>query len=185
MSSYIVLAISSAIIGYYLGTGSALLGYNRQAKRRLLIDDDEDDFQSSDDSDLTDEARTRMNALRAGLLEDCKMVLVVRMDLKMDKGKMAAQCSHATLACYKTMLSNNPTVLKQWERSGQAKVALKCNSEQELLQLENKARSLNLCARSIRDAGRTQIAAGSRTVLGIGPAPSKIIDQVTGHLKLL
>jgi PTH2 family peptidyl-tRNA hydrolase len=183
----VVLAISSAVIGYYVGTGSALLGYNRQAKRRLLDGDtdDEDGVEESDDSDLTDENRKRMNALRAGLLEDCKMVLVVRMDLKMDKGKMAAQCGHATLACYKTMLNNNPAVVKQWERSGQAKVALKCNSEEELLALEKKARSLNLCARSIRDAGRTQIAAGSRTVLGIGPAPTKIIDQVTGHLKLL
>lgn len=43
------------------------------------------------------------------------------------------------------------------------------------------ARSLGLTAKSIRDAGRTQVAAGSRTVLGIGPGPIKIVDQVTGE----
>lgn len=87
----------------------------------------------------------------------------------------------------------------------QAKIALKAGSEDELLELEAIAKSLNLCARSIHDAGRTQIAAGSRTVLGIGPgscgcvgdfevaltvlflcaAPVKIINEVTGKLRLL
>ena len=38
---------------------------------------------------------------------------------------------------------------------------------------------------TVEDAGRTQIAAGSQTVLAIGPAPVKIIDQITSHLKLL
>lgn len=47
--------------------------------------------------------------------------------------------------------------------------------------LEAKARSLGLCARSIRDAGRTQIAAGSKTVLGVGPGPVKLVDSVTGE----
>lgn len=51
----------------------------------------------------------------------------------------------------------------------QAKIALKASSEDQLLELEAVAKSINLCARSIHDAGRTQVAAGSRTVLGIGP----------------
>lgn len=86
----------------------------------------------------------------------------------------------------------------------QAKIALKASSEDELLELEAIAKSLNLCARSIQDAGRTQIAAGSRTVLGIGPgqcmtiqidnssiglifraAPVALVNQVTGKLRLL
>ena len=59
------------------------------------------------------------------------MVLVVRNDLKMGKGKAAAQCSHATLGCYKKALKF-PRILREWEDMGQAKVALKCDTEKEL-----------------------------------------------------
>lgn len=68
---------------------------------------------------------------------------------------------------------------------GQAKVALQVKSEEELEVLQAQALSLGLVAQVIHDAGRTQIASGSATVLGIGPAPKGVIDQVTGHLKLL
>ncbi|KAJ8084286.1 hypothetical protein PM082_003054 [Marasmius tenuissimus] len=116
--------------------------------------------------------------------DECKLVLVVRTDLGMSTGKIAAQCSHATLACYKTLLTSNAAVLRRWEKSGQSKVALRCSSEEELLVLQAQAQSLNLCARSIQDAGRTQIAAGSRTVLGI-LGPIRLVNQITGMLKLL
>lgn len=43
----------------------------------------------------------RLTALRAqGLGRNHKMVLVVRNDLGMGKGKMAAQCCHAAVMCY-------------------------------------------------------------------------------------
>jgi peptidyl-tRNA hydrolase, PTH2 family len=102
-------------------------------------------------------------------------------------GKIAAQCSHATLACYKSALRRGvrSPVLRRWERQGQAKVALQVKSEDELLELQAKAISLEIVAEVIADAGRTQIAAGSHTVLGIGPAPKSVVDLVTGHLKLL
>jgi len=102
-------------------------------------------------------------------------------------GKIAAQCGHATLACYKTLVRANPShpVLRQWERLGQAKVALKVDSEEDMLMLQAQAISLGLCAQVIHDAGRTQIASGSATVLGIGPAPKSKVDEVTGHLRLL
>jgi peptidyl-tRNA hydrolase len=51
----------------------------------------------------------------------------------------------------------------------QPKIAVRCQSTDELEVLAAQARSLNLCARTIQDAGRTQVAAGSKTVLGIGP----------------
>ena len=88
-------------------------------------------------------------------------------------------------------------------RSRQAKIALKANSEDQLLELEAIAKSLNLCARSIQDQyvlfshpsydlmlldpnrGRTQVEEGTRTVLGIGPAPVGLINEVTGNLRLL
>ncbi|KAJ1919827.1 hypothetical protein H4219_001736 [Mycoemilia scoparia] len=102
----------------------------------------------------------------------------------MGKGKVAAQCSHATLACYKIASKKYPQYVRQWESLGQAKITLKCNSEDEMLELEKQARQIGLPCRSIQDAGRTQIAAGSRTVLGIGPGPISLVNNVTGHLKL-
>jgi PTH2 family peptidyl-tRNA hydrolase len=135
--------------------------------------------------------------------EECKLVLVVRTDLGMTKGlslphtlnamtdvfpgKIAAQCGHATLACYKNFLLNAPKspILRRWERQGQAKIALQVKSEEELETLQATAISLGIVAEIIADAGRTQIASGSHTVLGIGPAPKSVVDKVTGHLKLL
>ncbi|KAJ2785529.1 hypothetical protein H4R18_000474 [Coemansia javaensis] len=116
--------------------------------------------------------------------EDVKLVLVVRMDLGMSKGKIAAQCSHAALACYKDASRRAAAAVSAWEVTGQAKVVLRCESEDELMELQGKARSAGLVAQSIRDAGRTQIAAGSRTVLGIGPGPASLIDRITGDLRL-
>lgn len=66
--------------------------------------------------------------------------------------------------CLATCVSDGANLLWNWR---QTKIALRCSSEEELLTLQAQAQSLNLCARSIQDAGRTQIAAGSRTVLGI------------------
>ncbi|KII93424.1 hypothetical protein PLICRDRAFT_87801 [Plicaturopsis crispa FD-325 SS-3] len=140
-------------------------------------DDSEDEDESAADGDLA--------AIQAGFMEPCKLVLIVRTDLKMTPGKIAAQCGHATLACYKALVKKNPKLVQHWERIGQAKIALKANSEEQLLELEAIAKSLNLCARSIQDAGHTQVEAGSRTVLGIGPAPVNLINEVTGKLRLL
>ena len=101
-------------------------------------------------------------------------------------GKMAAQASHATLAVYKALSSHAPSLplLRRWESHGQPKIALQSKSEDEILMLQAQAMSLGLCARTIRDAGRTQIAAGSLTVLGI-LGPKGVVDGVTGGLKLL
>lgn len=76
-------------------------------------------------------------------------------------------------------------LLKKWERSGQAKIAVQVKSQQELIDLRARARALGLTGEVIQDAGRTQIEAGSYTVLGVGPGPKSVIDQVTGGLKLL
>ncbi|XP_062887581.1 peptidyl-tRNA hydrolase 2, mitochondrial [Mobula hypostoma] len=113
-----------------------------------------------------------------------KMVLVVRNDLKMGKGKVAAQCSHAAVSAYRQLQVRNPDLLRQWEYCGQPKVVLKAPDEDSIVSLLMHAKELGLTVSLIQDAGRTQIAPGSRTVLGIGPASAKLVDQVTGHLKL-
>ncbi|XP_030602791.1 peptidyl-tRNA hydrolase 2, mitochondrial [Archocentrus centrarchus] len=113
-----------------------------------------------------------------------KMILVVRNDLKMGKGKVAAQCSHAAVSAYKQVQRRNPELLKQWEYCGQPKVVVKAPDEDTLIDLLGRAKEVGLPVSLIQDAGRTQIAPGSRTVLGIGPGPADLIDSVTGELKL-
>jgi peptidyl-tRNA hydrolase len=76
-------------------------------------------------------------------------------------------------------------LLQRWASRGQSTVVVQAKSEEELLTLQAQAMSLGLCARVIHDAGRTQIAAGSATVLGVGPGPKSVVDGVTGGLKLL
>ncbi|KAN0066372.1 hypothetical protein ACQY0O_000466 [Thecaphora frezii] len=176
--------LCSLTLGYWLGMGHSLFAYNARSRSIASggANDEESDLNDSDedDADQIDKKDLDFNSN-----EQCKMVLLVRMDLKMEKGKIAAQCGHATLAAFKTALRLAPQFVKQWERLGQAKVALKCPNEELMLELEAKAKNLGLVARSIIDAGRTQIAPNSRTVLAIGPAPVSIIDEITGHLKLL
>ncbi|XP_051138065.1 uncharacterized protein LOC127256219 [Andrographis paniculata] len=120
----------------------------------------------------------------AELIEDFKMVLVVRNDLKMGKGKIAAQCSHATLGLYKKILSRAPKSLSRWEMCGQVKVVLKIEREDDMLVLQERAKSLNLPTHITIDAGRTQIAPNSRTVMAL-LGPADLVDEVTGGLKLL
>ncbi|KAJ7786088.1 PTH2-domain-containing protein [Mycena metata] len=131
---------------------------------------------SRDDSDSESEDGN-VSALTTS--DECKLVLAVRTDLGMTPGKIAAQ--HATLACYKTLASKNPDLLRRWAHGGYLKSVVRCSDEDELLLLQAQAQSLNLCARSIQDAGRTQIAAGSTTVLGI-VGPSMLVEQVTEQL---
>lgn len=113
------------------------------------------------------------------------MVLVVRTDLNMSKGKIAAQCSHAAVGAFEKAQMKDPVSLQMWQNDGQAKVAVKTDSLEEMKEIADSAKKLGLITSMIRDAGRTQIAPNSITVLGVGPAPKEVIDQLTGHLKLL
>lgn len=204
-------ALASVVTGYMVGIfttrGYIISPSMYEERRRNLNDPEESDESDVDEGDsILDHAPNWANGAaadrRQGLSasephplinlsnEECKLVLVVRTDLGMTKGKIAAQCSHATLACYKTLLrapANSPQrkILSRWERLGQAKIAVQVKSQEEMLELRRKARSLGLTAEVIQDAGRTQIEAGSMTVLGVGPAPRSLVDQVTGGLKLL
>jgi PTH2 family peptidyl-tRNA hydrolase len=120
----------------------------------------------------------------ARITEDCKMVILVRTDINMGKGKAAAQCCHAVLETYKMATRKHPAVLAAWEQQGQPKVTLRVESEEQLDELVQRARQAGLPAASIRDAGRTQVLAGTKTVAAIGPGPIKMVDLITGHLKL-
>jgi PTH2 family peptidyl-tRNA hydrolase len=118
-------------------------------------------------------------------MPEIKQVIVVRTDLKMGKGKLAAQVAHAALAAAEESGGMRGSWLSTWKEQGQAKVVVKGSGEEELRALFNKARSLGLPSSLIQDAGRTQLEPGTVTCLGIGPGPAETIDRVTGHLKLL
>lgn len=115
-----------------------------------------------------------------------KLVLVVRNDLGMTKGKIAAQCAHASVECYKTTLQYKPQACKLWLMTGQKKVVVGTgNGEKGLVELSNIAKSHKVVSCIISDAGATQVKTGTSTVVGIGPDNSDVIDKITGHLKLI
>ncbi len=111
-----------------------------------------------------------------------KQVLVVRTDLGMGKGKIAAQCAHGSIAAYLKAASD---VRDAWADAGMPKIVLKVSGEKELAVLFQKAKKSGLPAALIQDAGHTQIAPGSKTVVGLGPADESDLDALTGELKLL
>ncbi len=93
---------------------------------------------------------------------------------------MIAQACHASLSAYKKAGIKDKL---KWELTGSKKVVLKCNSEEELLRLNNEARRLPHYL--VRDAGLTQVKPGTITALAIGPASDEEIDKITSELKLL
>ncbi|KAG8557166.1 hypothetical protein GDO81_018356 [Engystomops pustulosus] len=115
-----------------------------------------------------------------------KMVFVVNMELSMGVGKIAAQVGHGAVGLYQLMLRNSKTkeVADKWEEYGAKKIVLQGSSTSHLLELQALAISLDLPTYLVQDAGRTQIAAGSRTVLAI-MGEEEMVNKVTGKLKLL
>ena len=118
----------------------------------------------------------------------CKMVLIVRADLGMGKGKMCAQCAHAAVAAVRAAAAGSKAQrghLAAWDATGQTKIALRAGSGAELDALYASARRAGLVAVVVRDAGHTQVAPGTATVLAIGPAADGAVDAISGALKLL
>ncbi len=110
-----------------------------------------------------------------------KQVILVRKDIKMDRGKLAAQVAHASLGSYKDSGAKDRA---QWEAEGSKKVVLKVGSREELMKIYEKAKRKFPCF-LVRDAGKTQVEPGTVTALGIGPCEEREIDRMTKHLKLL
>ena len=113
-----------------------------------------------------------------------KLVLVINHDLKMGKGKIAAQSGHASVSATLKMGAIKPNLLDAWLTSGQKKVCVKATQD-ELLELEKDAVKRGIQTVRVNDAGKTQIPSGSLTVIAFGPAQDGELEQLTGHLKLL
>jgi PTH2 family peptidyl-tRNA hydrolase len=117
--------------------------------------------------------------------EDCKLVILMRNDLKMTKGKIAAQAGHAAVNCALSIKKKDSETFDEWTMNGQTKIVLKVGSERELFEFKAIADAQNLNNSLICDAGRTQLEPGTFTCLGIGPAASSVLDKITGSLKML
>ena len=115
---------------------------------------------------------------------EIKQVIVVRTDLEMGKGKIAAQVGHASVLGAEHVRKSHPEWFEEWW-GGQEKVVVKVSGVKELEDIKRHAIDLNLPWSEVTDAGHTQIEPGTTTCISIGPAPSELIDKITGNLKLL
>ena len=136
-----------------------------------------------------------------------KQVLVVRKDLKMRKGKIAAQCAHASMKVFidrdplwnyenrmrsgESPRSNLLSIplsgdMIDWLEGSFTKVCVSVDSEEELMEIFEKAKAAYLHTALIVDSGRTEFnGVPTKTVVAIGPGPAEEIDKITGELKLL
>ena len=131
-----------------------------------------------------------------------KQVIVIRTDLNMRKGKIAAQAAHASMKVFLDRLQEfqppvNDTVKKTiqyrtdqpwhiWIEGAFTKICLQVSVEQELIDLYEYALHMRIPAAMIVDSGKTEFHnVPTRTCIAIGPWWSDEIDKITGHLELL
>ncbi|MBC8495083.1 peptidyl-tRNA hydrolase [archaeon] len=111
-----------------------------------------------------------------------KQAILIRQDLKLPKGKAAAQAAHASVEA--TLRSEKEKVIK-WRREGMAKIVLKVADLKELHKYNQLAKDEGLTTATITDAGRTVIAPGTKTCVAIGPDEEELVDHIISELKLL
>ncbi len=113
------------------------------------------------------------------------MVILVRTDIKMSKGKLAVQVAHAAVTASEEARKKNADWWKAWMGEGQKKAVVKINSLEEIKRFEYQALRQKIPHTLISDRGLTEIPPGTVTALAIGPGPESIIDSITGGLPLL
>lgn len=113
---------------------------------------------------------------------ELKQVILIRTDLKMPKGKAAAQAAHASV---EAVLKSSDKIVESWRSEGMKKVVLKVSDEKELIRYFQHAKDCGLTAAMITDAGKNYVAPGTKTAVAIGPDYEDKIDEVTGNLKML
>ena len=111
-----------------------------------------------------------------------KQVILVRDDLKLPKGKLAAQCSHAAVDA---VLKSDKERVKEWRKQGMPKIVLKVADLKELYFYNDQAKASDLITAVIEDAGKTVVEPGTVTCMAIGPDNEVKIDKLTGKLKMV
>ena len=121
----------------------------------------------------------------AGRSGSYKVVLVVRGELRLSAGKAAVQVAHAAVMLYEEAQRRHAPALKAWLAGGQKKIAVLAPTLADLEELQRQARARGIPTVFVEDAGLTEVPPGTRTVLGLGPAPEAEVDRITGSLPLL
>lgn len=111
-----------------------------------------------------------------------KQVIIIRGDLPISRGKIAAQACHASLGSYKRA---DERKIKNWELEGGKKVVVKVNDLKELFEYYELVKATDLPYFLVRDAGHTELPESTVTCLGVGPDDDDKIDKITHDLKLL
>lgn len=111
-----------------------------------------------------------------------KQVILVRADLRMPKGKLAVQCSHASV---EAATMSNIKKFNKWKQEGMKKIVLKIPDLKALFKYEKLANKAKLKTAMITDAGRTVFKEPTITCLAIGPDSDTKINKITGKLKIL
>jgi PTH2 family peptidyl-tRNA hydrolase len=129
-------------------------------------------------------------------MSDVKQWIVVRTDLKNTQGhkirtgKLISQACHASmsfLAKYLFTKSDNMTEEDyDWLTGSFTKICLKVGSEQELVDIYEKAKAASLEVHLITDKGLTEFGGvPTKTCLALGPHYSSKVQDIIGHLEVL
>lgn len=118
------------------------------------------------------------------MVSEFKMIIVVRKDLDLGKGKMAAQVAHAAVSLALHSMKKDKRIFREWLDQGQKKVVVRVDDLKQLYAVKEKFEAAGISTSLITDAGLTQVPPGTVTCLGAGPAASEDIDAITGELSL-
>lgn len=137
-----------------------------------------------------------------------KQVLVIRTKypdgkggfFKPRTGKLIAQGAHASLKVLLDLMSawrdtdavtraltvESGSAIQDWLDGSFTKICVSVDSEEELLEIYEKAKKALVPCALIQDSGRTEFhGVPTKTVVAVGPAWSDEIDLITGGLPLL
>lgn len=110
-----------------------------------------------------------------------KQAIIMRQDLKLEKGKACSQSAHAAVEC---VLRSEKNKVNEWRKEGMPKIVLKVKDLKEMQNYNQLAKDIGLITSLITDAGRTVVEPGTITCLCIGPDDNKKIDSIIKDLKL-
>ncbi|MCJ7450269.1 MAG: peptidyl-tRNA hydrolase Pth2 [Candidatus Nanohaloarchaeota archaeon QJJ-9] len=108
-----------------------------------------------------------------------KQAVVLRTDIEMSRGKDVAQACHASLGAYRRA---EESMVEEWISQGQKKVVLEVEGLEKLMDLYKRAQREGFPSFIVKDAGETELEPGTKTCIGIGPAPDSNLDKITGEL---